>query len=104
MHNPPQADQSDAATSPAWPHRPPALAAVVGLGVLLGACGTYEPPQPGQHRGPGEPRSELTCEYAPPTAMVIRSWRCRPAENMPKEEEMAREALESIRLPPPLPP
>jgi hypothetical protein len=77
-----------------------------GLWVVLGlgACANYDPPAPGVHTNFGEPRAELACEYDKPTAMVIKSWRCRPTANMPEQEKRARETLESINIPPPPPP
>jgi hypothetical protein len=76
----------------------------LGLYALLQGCGTYEPPKPGVHQVAGEPRSDLTCEYAPPTARVIKSWNCRKTANLADDERRARETLESISIPPPPPP
>lgn len=68
---------------------------------LVTGCGTYEPPQPGRHRAPGEAVAETTCTYESPTATRFITLRCRSTEDMKRTAEQARDAADTIRAAPP---
>jgi len=75
--------------------------AYLGISVLVTGCGTYEPAMPGKHRAPGEPVAETTCVYEAPTATRFTALRCRTTADMKQNAELARDAADAIRTPPP---
>lgn len=77
------------------------LPAALSVLSLLGACASYEPPQPGVHRAPGERASEAVCGYETPTASRFMQMRCRSAEDINRGASEARESADSIRTPAP---
>lgn len=70
----------------------------LALAAVLTACGTYEEPKPGVYAGVGKPSSELTCEYATPTATRFTTLQCRRTADMPEEERRAKELLSNMRV------
>jgi hypothetical protein len=73
-----------------------AITATLAL-TLLAGCGTYEPPLPGKHAGPGEPRADILCSYETPTASTFVRLRCDRAEDLKARGEEQRRELEQIR-------
>ncbi len=69
---------------------------------LLAGCGTYEPPQPGRHAGPGEPRADIVCSYETPTASTFVRMRCDRAEDLKARGEEQRREIEQTRTSGPL--
>lgn len=89
-------------------HRTPAIRPRAGLATLitvaaaaLAGCGTYEPPKPGVHGGPGVLRADLLCGYETPTASTFTQMRCRRTADMQAEGEAARDAADTMRMRPP---
>jgi hypothetical protein len=65
---------------------------------LMTGCGTYEPPKPGKHAGPGEPRADILCAYETPTASTFVRMRCDRAIDVNARGEEQRRELESARM------
>jgi hypothetical protein len=79
--------------------RAPIAATIAMLALtLLAGCGTYEPPQPGKHAGPGEPRADVLCSYETPTASTFVRMRCDRATDLNARGEEQRRELESARM------
>jgi hypothetical protein len=70
----------------------------LALGAALTGCGTYVEPKPGVYAGLGKTSSELTCEYATPTASRFTTLQCRRTADMPEEERRAQELLGNMRV------
>jgi hypothetical protein len=78
-----------------------AFACILALSMLAG-CGTYEPPQPGRHAGPGEPRADILCSYESPTASTFVRLRCDRAEDLKARGEEQRREIDQNRTSGPL--
>jgi hypothetical protein len=78
------------------------LALSAALALTLAACGTYEPPQPGRHAGPGEPRADILCSYEAPTASTFVRMHCDRAEDLKARGDEQRREVDSIRTSGPL--
>ncbi len=65
---------------------------------LLAGCGSYEPPRPGQHAGPGAPPADIVCAYETPTASTFVRLRCDRAADLKGRGEEQRRELDSARM------
>jgi len=64
---------------------------------LLSGCGTYDPPQPGKHAGPGETQPDITCSYEAPTASTFVRLRCDRTQDLKARGEEQRRDVDSVR-------
>ena len=69
--------------------------------LLLGACGTYEPPKPGVYAGLNGAKGDVSCEYEIPTATRFMSMKCRSAEDRQGTRDSAQRAADGLRTPVP---
>ena len=89
--------------APVSPHATLQAAAILALASLaLSACGTYEPPKPGVHRGPGEAQADIICSYDTPTASRFTQMRCDRREDAQARSENQQRDIDSVRTSGPL--
>lgn len=69
--------------------------------LLMSACGSYEPPKPGNYTEIGSSKVEYACGTETPTATRFSVTRCHNIAEAKARGEASREAADSLRAPPP---